>query len=574
MSTSIGSAYVQIIPTTKGIKNQMTGLLNGPATTAGTEAGGRFSKAFGGKLKTGLNMAKGALLGFGLVAAGALAKGIKDTAAYGDEIDKMSQKLGLSAEAYQKWDYVLKISGTDMASMTTGLKTLTNKFDDAKNGSASAVAAFEKLGISMKDAENMSREELFAKTIEGFQGMADSTERAALANDLFGRSGQNLAPLFNESSASTKELMETAEKYGMVMSDKAVKASAAFQDSMTTLSMTATGLRNRLLGELLPSITQVTDGLAKMFTGDMSGLDDIAAGIGNFALKIIEGIPKLIEIGGRLIFAIMQGLAEKLPELATKGAEMIEKLAEGTDGNMEELMMKAADIIGNFVFALMKSAGILLKAVGKALIKMIATSEWAKQGKWMAQSLAKGIKSAIGKVTEIVKNIVNKVKNFLSFAGLASKVQGVFNKVKEAATKPIEKAKDLIQKAINFIKNLFPLNIGRIFTNLQLPHISVSGGKAPFGIAGKGSLPKFSVNWHAKAMENPYLFSKPTFFGAGERGDEMLYGRAALMRDIAAASGGGRSVNATYNITVSGSTDPAEFADRLVRSLKMQMRTA
>ena len=54
----------------------------------------------------------------------------------------------------------------------------------------------------------------------------------------------------------------------------------------------------------------------------------------------------------------------------------------------------------------------------------------------------------------------------------------------------------------------------------------------------------------------------------------MLYGRAALMRDIAAASGGGKSVNATYNITVSGSTDPAEFADKLVRSLKMQMRTA
>ena len=40
-------------------------------------------------------------------------------------------------------------------------------------------------------------------------------------------------------------------------------------------------------------------------------------------------------------------------------------------------------------------------------------------------------------------------------------------------------------------------------------------------------------------MENPYLFSNATLFGAGEVGDEMLYGRSALMSDIADATGGG-----------------------------------
>ena len=93
-----------------------------------------------------------------------------------------------NTKSYQEWDYVMKICGTEMSSMTTGLKTLTNKLDDAKNGSESAQAMFAALGISMEDMQKMSREDLFKASIAGLQKMGDSTERAALANDLFGKS--------------------------------------------------------------------------------------------------------------------------------------------------------------------------------------------------------------------------------------------------------------------------------------------------------------------------------------------------------------------------------------------------
>ena len=55
------------------------------------------------------------------------------------------------------------------------------------------------------------------------QGMADTTERAALANDLFGKSGQNLTPLFNETTESTEKLKQAAHELGFVMSDEAVR---------------------------------------------------------------------------------------------------------------------------------------------------------------------------------------------------------------------------------------------------------------------------------------------------------------------------------------------------------------
>ena len=76
------------------------------------------------------------------------------------------------------------------------------------------------------------------------QGMKDSTERAALANKLFGKSGQNLAPLFNETAASTEELKKKANELGFVMSDKNVKSSAAFKDSLDTLQRSVSGAKN------------------------------------------------------------------------------------------------------------------------------------------------------------------------------------------------------------------------------------------------------------------------------------------------------------------------------------------
>ena len=89
-----------------------------------------------------------AAIGTAAVAAGKkLTDMAQETATYGDEIDKNSQKLGLSAEAYQKWDYVLGQSGVDITSMSTGMKTLKNKIDDEKNGSKDEKNGFKKMGI-------------------------------------------------------------------------------------------------------------------------------------------------------------------------------------------------------------------------------------------------------------------------------------------------------------------------------------------------------------------------------------------------------------------------------------------
>ena len=152
------------------------------------------------------------------------------------------------------------------------------------------------------------------------------------------------------------------------------------------------------------------------------------------------------------------------------------------------------------------------------------------------------------KIKAKAKAVFTAIKTTVTtnFNTLKNTVTTVWSAIKNAITKPIETAKNVVQKAINKIKGFFPLKIGKIFSGMKLPHFSIKGSP-PFGIGGKGEKPSISVNWYKKAMQQPYMFSNATLFGAGETGDEMLYGRRALMRDIAeAVSGGGGIIMNVY----------------------------
>lgn len=146
------------------------------------------------------------------------------------------------------------------------------------------------------------------------------------------------------------------------------------------------------------------------------------------------------------------------------------------------------------------------------------------------------------------------------------------NNIKSAMEQPIQNAKDTLNGIIEGIKGFFPISIGSIFDNIVLPHFKVDGGQFPYGVGGKGYMPSFDVDWYAKAMNQPYVFDRASLIGVGEAGDEMVYGRSALLRDIREATGGGQTVN--VNVTVNGADNPEEWAVRFAKEFKLQARTA
>ena len=171
------------------------------------------------KIAVGSAAVAGAVAGVG----GALVATASKTAAYGDSIDKASQKLGVSSTFYQEWEAVLQHSGTSMDKMGGTFKRLATASQDA---SADQQAAFEKLGLSMEDVSKMSPEELFTNVVSGLQGMEEGSERTAVATQLLGKGATEMGALLNTSAEDTQAMIDNVHELGGVMGEDAVKASA------------------------------------------------------------------------------------------------------------------------------------------------------------------------------------------------------------------------------------------------------------------------------------------------------------------------------------------------------------
>lgn len=229
-------------------------------------------------------------------------------------------------------------------------------------------------------------------------------------------------------------------------------------------------------------------------------------------------------------------------------------------------------ILAGAFSALLGPIGLVIAGIAAAIaIGVLLYKNWdtiKKKASAIWTAIKTKIITLVNTIKTSVKTNFNTLKtNVLSvWNGIKTKATSVWNGIKNAITKPIKSARDTVKNIVGKLKSFFPLHVGKIFSGLKLPHFNIKGGKAPFGIGGKGSKPSISVSWYKKAMQNPYLFSNATLFGAGEAGDEVLYGRNALMKDIAkAVSGGGGNI--TVNVYGSDGMSVTELANAVERKL-------
>lgn len=167
-----------------------------------------------------------------------------------------------------------------------------------------------------------------------------------------------------------------------------------------------------------------------------------------------------------------------------------------------------------------------LKPILNGIISFVSgvlSGNWKKAWdgiKSVVKGVFSGIKTVISTAIETIKSV------FSGGLGVLKTIASTaFENVKKSISTKLEAAQKTVKKIMDKIKGFFPLKVGKIFSNLKIPKISVSGGKAPFGIAGKGKLPSFDIKWNAKGA----IFNKPTIFstpyglqGVGEAGAEAV----------------------------------------------------
>ena len=385
---------------------------------------------FGSKLRGGLkNAAKigatavAAVGAVGTATTVAFVKGASSVASYGDNIDKMSQKMGLSASAYQEWDAVMQHSGTSMETMKASMKTLANA---AETGSE----AFERLGISQQDLASMSQEELFEATISALQNVSDETERTYLAGKTLGRGATELGALLNTSAEDTQKMRDRVRELGGVMSDDAVKASAAYQDSLRDMKTAITGIGRGMVGDMLPALTSVMDGITEVFAGDSDkGIGMISEGLNGLFDKMDEAIPKIIEVGGSIIEAFATALIDNLPSIMSNGAKIIASLGKGIIDALPDLLASGVALAGELVQAISDTLNEKFPAAGAAFDGFI----------------------------EIASNAISFVQDFWDEHGeeILSKAQEIWENVKSAVSTAVETVQSIIQTVVGVIKTIW-----------------------------------------------------------------------------------------------------------------------
>ena len=365
------------------LKNEMDSLSKKTKNT------GDSVESLSDKLKKGLSTA--AKVATGVSAAGtavfAFANKVSST---GDNIDKMSQKLGISAEGYQEWSHILEHCGASIDSLQPSMKTLATA---AETGSD----AFEKLGLSQKEISGMNQEELFNATIAALQNVSSETERTYLAGKLLGRGATELGPLLNTSADDIDAMRQNLHDMGAVMSDEAVKNSAAFQDSLTNLKSAFSGAANGLANDLIPKFTELMEKVTA-FVAD-GGLGKIIAGFKNLTPLITGAAAAMVAYKAAISIA---GIIDALRK-ATEGQTIAQTLLNAVMNANPFVLV--ATLIAGLVAAIItlwntndEFRETLINAWGD--IKDTAVDVWERITKFFT----KDIPNAFNSVINFVKN--------------------------------------------------------------------------------------------------------------------------------------------------------------------------
>jgi TP901 family phage tail tape measure protein len=598
------------------------------ATLANTDVRG-LGEAFSGSAATAKNYGQAAdsvtlsLLRLaeqnvtGSEASTALNRAMADLYTPTDDASKALDQLGVSAyksngEAKDFNDLVDELNGS-LQGMTAEQKNnalatifTTQGLQAFNKMTASSDATVQKFWKGIQDSSGSAAQQA-ATQLDNLQGditlLSSATEGLQLAfyNTFSGTIRGAIKGITSEVSGLA-EAMESGGISGAL--SKLAQDAINFSGQLPGLTKIGGDLINGLIssvtqnsGSITTAVSQLLNNLASTISTGLNVFTSVGVNLlTTIASGMTQGIPtflgqalpmltqfteslrsnagKLINAGLTLIQNIAQGLINSIPVLIAYVPTIITNLAGIINDNAPKILATGVTIITNLAIGLVRAIPLLIANLPKiitAIVSVFTAFNWFSLGKNIVTGIIKGVKNLPSLLKAAAKNAVNGFKGAFKGNGILSAVKGAFTKIPSAV-------KSIFTKAVSLVKS-FPgrfksaLKFSWSLPHLNLPHLSVSGGKAPFGIGGKGSLPSFHISWYKKAMESPYVFSDATLFGAGEAGDEMLYGRSRLMNDIKEATQGTKN-DVTINVTVNGADNPEEWGRRMASELRRQVKMA
>lgn len=528
---TIAQAYVQILPSTKGIKGSIQNAVSPEAARAGRAAGGEISGSLSNRLKS---------VGASLAKSGALMTAISVPLIAG---------INKALDAYQ-------VQLESETKLTEIYKTRMGASEDAAQATMDYASALQQIGV-VGDEVTLSGAQQLA-TFAQYPGTVDAL-LPAMDNLLVQQHGLN---------ATTADAVNIANLMGKAMNGNTgalKRAGITFTDAQAEVMKYGTEEeRAAMLSEVITqNVGNMNEEMAKTPLGKIqqmkNSMGDLKEEIGAalapavsalaqmISAKVVPALQKMIEwmqqhpTIGKVVVAITALLAVLGPLLIIAGSIAS---AIGALIPLFTALSGPVGIVIGIVTAL-TAAGVLLWKNWDT-IKKKATEIWGK------------IKTS---VTEKVQAIKDNVKG--KFDALKSSIASTLEAIRDKIVSPFKKAHDKVVGFIDKIKNLFPLHLGKIFEGIQLPHFKVSGGKIPWGVGGAGTPPSVSVEWYAKGG----IMTKPTLFGGGEAGSEAILPLDPFWKEMNRMADAMTGSGVTINVYASEGQNVNDLAAEVERRL-------
>lgn len=242
-----------------------------------------------------------------LSSAASAAKGLfNDSRNAIDAIGKLADQTGVSEEAIQAYSLAAQLSGVSTDEFARSLQKMTIRLGEIKEGADSD--PFAKLGLSVSELQKQDAAATFESIAESIASLSTDAERAAAANQIFGRTGVTLLPLLNQGAEALKAQREEAEALGIVLTGKQVDAVEAMNDSFTKIGATLGGIVAQVTSYLAPTIEKISNQVLEMVK--QIGVENITTTITealfSFADSFLSGLKVLVEVLGQIADGVLE----------------------------------------------------------------------------------------------------------------------------------------------------------------------------------------------------------------------------------------------------------------------------
>lgn len=203
-------------------------------------------------------------LGLAVTAAGMVAL-VKSSIDAGDELSKMSQRVGISVETLSLWNPLAKQAGVSSEAFEKGLRKLSTAMVDAATGGEDAAHSFKTVGVEFKNQDGTLRgtDAVLLDLAERFKAMPDGAEKSALAVQIFGKAGAELIPFLNQGRDGITGLADEMRALGIEMSGESAAQAEVFNDALDKVHLATTSIGTQVMTAFLPALNEMALGMVE-----------------------------------------------------------------------------------------------------------------------------------------------------------------------------------------------------------------------------------------------------------------------------------------------------------------------